>query len=627
MNINVENAIKKFFSNPSFQMVYSEAIANALDANARNIDVRIHCNSFSDKDSLCLEIEDDGNGFTDENLRKFSELLQNSDESHKGLGRLIYLAYFREVEITSRYEGKKRSFTFTKRFNPEDVITKDDNSKKKSTTLRFTSYWKDKVANHDFLSPGYLKNYILTRFMPNLYALKKANQDFKITFSLIIPPERETKDFHSHSEEITAETLPEFTDKEVICEGLDLFENKINISYSIKKVGGAGSLITAVSIDNRILPQKLFKEGGIPTGYEVFMILSSPFFNGKTDDEREHLKLDQSEINIIRKVFTKIASEILNEKIPQVKQLNEKTIKQMSDKYPHLAGMFDKEYIGLINEEESVEAAQNEMFKKEKTLLNADSIPDEKVEESLITSARKLAEYILYRTKIIAKLKQMNENEPEGSFHDVIIPRKKICSSSNFHEDLFFNNVWLLDDKFMTYSHVLSDQEMSDLLDVLKIDDDELANPNKRPDIAVVFSSDISDTTSPEKADVVIVELKKASANFDEKRKVEAQLRDRGRRLLKYSPDKIDRIWAYGIIPFEPEFIRELKELEWHEVFSQGNVYYKELTIYADDDKRHMMCTYLMSYDTLWKDAAIRNSTFLKILQNGFTKEAELSEK
>ena len=177
----------------------------------------------------------------------------------------------------------------------------------------------------------------------------------------------------------------------------------------------------------------------------------------------------------------------MNEKIPQVKQLNEKTIKQMSDKYPHLAGMFDKEYIGLINEEESVEAAQNEMFKKEKTLLNADSIPDEKVEESLNTSARKLAEYILYRTKIIAKLKQMNENEPEGSFHDVIIPRKKICSSSNFHEDLFFNNVWLLDDKFMTYSHVLSDQEMSDLLDVLKIDDDELTNPNKRPDIAVVF--------------------------------------------------------------------------------------------------------------------------------------------
>ena len=46
---------------------------------------------------------------------------------------------------------------------------------------------------------------------------------------------------------------------------------------------------------------------------------------------------------------------------------------------------------------------------------------------------------------------------------------------------------WLLDDKFMTYSHVLSDQEMSDLLDVLKIDDDELTNPNKRPDIAVVF--------------------------------------------------------------------------------------------------------------------------------------------
>lgn len=69
-------------------MVYSEAIANALDANARNIDIRIYCNPLSDKDSLRFAIENEGDGFTNENLRKFSELLQNSDESHKGLGRL-----------------------------------------------------------------------------------------------------------------------------------------------------------------------------------------------------------------------------------------------------------------------------------------------------------------------------------------------------------------------------------------------------------------------------------------------------------------------------------------------------------------------------------------------------------
>ena len=365
------------------------------------------------------------------------------------------------------------------------------------------------------------------------------------------------------------------------------------------------------------MPQKLFNEGRIPHGYEVFIILSSPFFNGKTDDERENLKLDQNELNIIKRIFTKSASEILNEKIPQIKKLNEKAVEEMSNKYPYLAGMFNRECIGLIDEEESVEFAQHELLKREKALFDADSIPDDKLEESLNTSARKLAQYILYRTKIIKKLSELDLSSTEGTFHDIIIPRRKICNSSNFQDDLFINNIWLLDDKFMTYSFILSDEEMSKLLKILAIDD-ELENPKKRPDIAVVFSSDVLNSEDTKKSDVVIVEVKKPAANMDEKRKTIAQLRDRARRLLKYSPSKIDRMWSYGIIPFDDEFRRELDETDWYKVYSQGEVYYKELTISADDGQKHKLITYLMSHDTIWKDAETRNSTFLKILKEGF---------
>lgn len=622
MNINIENAIKKFFSNPSFQMVYSEAIANSLDADAKHIEVRIYCNSYSDMDSLVIEIQDDGNGFTDENLKKFSELLQNSDELHKGLGRLIYLAYFREVEIESVFDGHKRLFTFTKQFDPRDVVKEDAAGLPNSTILRFTSYWKNRIRDHNFLNPAYLKKYILTKFIPNLYALKKADVPFEISFSLIVPREKETKNFYSFKETLTATDLPDFIEKEVTCENLDFFNNKLTISYSIKKTGGAGSLVTAIAVDNRILPQRIFNEGKIPQGNEVFLILTSSFFDGKTDDDHENLKLDPADLPLIKRVFTKYASEILNKEIPELKTLNENAVVKMADKYPFLNGLFDKEYVGLIDEEESVAAAQNELFKQEKILLEADSIPDDKIEETLNTSARKLAQYILYRTKIIKKLSAMKLEESEGTFHDIIIPRKKVCNTLNFQNDLYLNNVWLLDDKFMTYSHVLSDQEMSDLLKVLAIDD-ELENPNKRPDIAVVFSSDVSDTTSTQKSDVVIVELKKPNASFDEKRKVEAQIRDRARRLLKYSPGKIDRLWAYGIMPFDDEFRRELKETKWHKVFSQGEVYYQEMSIYADDGNEHMLAVYLMSHDTLWKDAETRNSTFLKILKDGFAKYSE----
>ena len=41
MRINIKNAIKLFFSNPSLEMVYFEAIANAIDAGASHIKITI----------------------------------------------------------------------------------------------------------------------------------------------------------------------------------------------------------------------------------------------------------------------------------------------------------------------------------------------------------------------------------------------------------------------------------------------------------------------------------------------------------------------------------------------------------------------------------------------------------
>ena len=42
MKINLNNAVKFFFPNPSLEMVYFEAIANAIDAGATEIDVKIN---------------------------------------------------------------------------------------------------------------------------------------------------------------------------------------------------------------------------------------------------------------------------------------------------------------------------------------------------------------------------------------------------------------------------------------------------------------------------------------------------------------------------------------------------------------------------------------------------------
>lgn len=48
---------------------------------------------------------------------------------------------------------------------------------------------------------------------------------------------------------------------------------------------------------------------------------------------------------------------------------------------------------------------------------------------------------------------------------------KRILRSGDFSQDIYINNTWILDDKFMTYSTILSDMEMTDLLRELTKDE------------------------------------------------------------------------------------------------------------------------------------------------------------
>lgn len=118
MEVNVNQAIKIFFSKSSFEMIYMEAFANALDANATQFNVSVELDDYSNLQNLKITIEDNGEGFTDKRYSKFSKLLDVEEKTHKGLGRLVYLCYFDKVSIISFYDkGKKRTFEFTDDFD------------------------------------------------------------------------------------------------------------------------------------------------------------------------------------------------------------------------------------------------------------------------------------------------------------------------------------------------------------------------------------------------------------------------------------------------------------------------------------------------------------------------------
>ena len=113
MDVNVKRAVKLFFSKSSFEMIYFEAFANALDAGATEFSVNITLPEASDWRNMTLELVDNGEGFTEERFGKFNKLLDVDERTHKGLGRLVYLCYFDKVRIESVFEaGKKRKFEF-----------------------------------------------------------------------------------------------------------------------------------------------------------------------------------------------------------------------------------------------------------------------------------------------------------------------------------------------------------------------------------------------------------------------------------------------------------------------------------------------------------------------------------
>ncbi|NPA63743.1 MAG: sensor histidine kinase, partial [Epsilonproteobacteria bacterium] len=97
MKVNINQAVKYFFSSSSLEMVYFEAVANAIDADATDIKINIAIESKNSPKTLKITIEDNGVGFTDERYKKFSNLFDVDDVQHKGLGRLVYLFYFDKV--------------------------------------------------------------------------------------------------------------------------------------------------------------------------------------------------------------------------------------------------------------------------------------------------------------------------------------------------------------------------------------------------------------------------------------------------------------------------------------------------------------------------------------------------
>ena len=605
MKVKLSQAVKMFFGNSSLEMVYFEAIANALDANATEIVIKISAKALNQPETLQIEISDNGEGFTDERYNKFSKLFDVDESTHKGLGRLVYLCYFEDVKVNSYFDKtKNRIFDFSEGFEEEKFELIEGKERASGTSFKMTNYVLQKIAKSDYIHPKKIKHRILEEFYSRLFHLKKQGNTIKIKIDSTI----EGKKIESHIENAD---IPEFTLVELGSQ-INLID-KFDLYYSIKEVDPQdSSLIAAISVDNRTVKVDLISNENMPIGYEMVFLLYSEFFVGKIDATRQNLTISPQELKDVQTIFRKEVVSIIETVIPSIKKRNKDVRVGLVTRYPHLSGYFNSENIGYVSRSEILKKAQDEFFKEQKEILEATSLNDEQFEKSIELSSRALTEYILFRQLTIEKLKKSTDSNSEAELHKLFASMRKDgrFEKKDSIDDLYRNNAWLLDDKYMTYETILSDREMGELIQVIT-DEEEITDEN-RPDIALIFSNN-PDNKKP--FDVVIVELKKRGISLEENMKVVTQLEKRARRLMKHYNNQIQRVWFYGIIEFSEDVEMQLAG-EYTELYSSGKMYYRETNVAISLNPKITLPigVFIWDLDAVINDADARNSAFLNLI-------------
>jgi len=611
MRVKLNKAVKMFFGNSSLEMVYFEAIANSLDAGATNINISVFAKDYSQPETLTIKIEDNGSGFTDDRFEKFSNLFDVDESSHKGLGRLVYLCYFDDISVKSYFGSKKlRMFNFSDGFDGESEIKTLTTAHNSGTTFSMSGYILSKLSQYAYVQPKYLKKRILAEFYSRLYRAKQEGISIQITINSKINNSSDQKT-------ILTDELPEM-EMIPIENRLELFA-KMELHYKIQETPlEKSSVITAISVDNRNYNLDIIAEENLPVGYNMVFLLYSDSFIGKVDAVRQNLAMEEVELQTVKKIFRDTINRIINEQLPQIAEKNTERKHRLANQFPHLNGYFDEDNIGYASQTDVVKKAQERFFKAQRDILGATHLTDDQFKESLELSSRALTEYIMFRQIIINKLKTIDKNNLEADIHKLIVPKKELFHGENQMDDLYRNNVWVLDDKYMTYDTVLSDEEMSKVIDVIT-DGEVSVTDDDRPDIALVFSGDPNEG---KKVDVVIVELKRKGLSTENNSIVEVQLENRARKLMQYYNQNIQQIWFYGIVEFDEEYELHL-ESDYHQLYSNGKVYYrpKEVVLQKNPRIAVPIGIYIMDFDAVVDDADARNSTFLNIIKSKFNKK------
>lgn len=573
--------------NIRWQSILFEAIANSIQANAKNIAI----NFITDKnDSLDLKIqpkiiqiaiEDDGDGFTPENIASFQAYL-STYKKHlgcKGMGRFFYLKKFESVYITSL----NHEINFVKNAN---INIEDSDNNYEKTTVYLNKPKEDIIIDSTGLEKNIREHFIA---------------DFKLRIDdviRIVVSEDKKRLF-----EIKSTENPKFEDRV-----FNIGVHEFNLSYilcSDMKYDGYYCAGGRVVIKNSQLDPK--KKWQKLAGFNIFFLLTSDYLTSKVNDARGdfNIKPKQANHSMLNDLSWEDINSGLTHEIKSIAQehninfddIAQKNLTEARKKSPYLS-YYLKSNEEILDVDRLIANAQIRLAEdKEKLRNNKNQINEGNFQRLLnIVTQSELAEYIFDRQRVIEKLRSLtDQKEIEDKLHSLFMPRYTNDESCDYRT----NNLWLFDDRFMSYDKIFSEEQIKNIFP-------QLSGNIKRPDILSIFSNTYDDK---EMTDIIIIELKRPNDKISPEG-AEGELLKYARYINDLRDNKI-RIWTYAFMKFNSELSEVLeKDRGYNKIPVKGGypIFYKY------HPTQNIVINFI-DYYAIANDAENRNLTFMKILQ------------
>ena len=622
MTINIENYVRRLRDINFMQPLY-EAIVNSLDAKATNSEISIKDTIIKDENKNDInvingfEIVDDGDGFTEKNVDSFFEMLSEKKEEGKlGSGRFIWLKVFDKIIIESKLPNKTIKINFCKCFKDITYNEVEESNVKKETKIIFNNVNVAYQDKRPINNVAWIKNKIEESILPKLLLLKKSNKKFYITIDKLAA--------------IDQGNLPILQEEEFEVKSNSFKKKeKFKLFYKIKRQDDNKQLNYYVA-HGRLVKSftSELKINKLPDKASSIMLLCSSYLDKHINDDRNNFTIDMNNesvespislANINEKLKVKMQNVLLKQ-LPEIKQKNDKTIEEAIDEEPYLASYIKKNGAIISSKQDLIKNSKKEYEKdlennkkdfrkilKRKKIDTAEY--DRIINEFKDFQLRELGRYIAYRQQIIKKLKQLNnDNEKiEDLFHKLFMDLKTDSNSQDNKAYHYKQNMWLLDDKFMSFSYIASDKTFNQISNILY--NTSISREDKgsdRPDLFLSFS----DNEITENVDCLVIEIKGIGTTDDEKNKSITELANNVKTIRKQFPN-IRNIYSYIITNIDETFLETINAQDFKPFLTknESEFYYR----YYENNNNH---AYVISSNVIAESAHFRNKVFLDLLKN-----------